>query len=207
MTREPEVVRPYRCEECGDRLSFDTAVVAFMQWGDPILATIAHEDCAPPLAYHVGFDRLLSCGLEGPNGWREHLSRKTWITLDAIKVLEMAHEMAKDLKRREDESDARPLSLMRPVSASIPRRRPRTPDNPRNIPTGTRTRVLERDGFKCRRCGCGPSDAQLVVDHIVPVAKGGTAAFENLQTLCRPCNAGKSDREPTAHDLRDQVRP
>jgi len=32
----------------------------------------------------------------------------------------------------------------------------------------------------------------LTVDHIIPKAKGGTDARENLQVLCRPCNAAKA---------------
>jgi HNH endonuclease/Replication initiation and membrane attachment len=30
------------------------------------------------------------------------------------------------------------------------------------------------------------------VDHVIPVARGGTDAFENLITSCRECNSGKS---------------
>jgi hypothetical protein len=48
--------------------------------------------------------------------------------------------------------------------------------------------VFERDGYRCRRCG-GWLD--LHVDHIVPVARGGTDDLENLQTLCRDCNIKK----------------
>lgn len=72
----------------------------------------------------------------------------------------------------------------------------------RNISTGQRTRIFERDGFRCRRCGATPRDgARLVVDHVVPVALGGTRDDENLQTLCDPCNGGKAARPPHPHDL------
>jgi 5-methylcytosine-specific restriction endonuclease McrA len=64
---------------------------------------------------------------------------------------------------------------------------------------------MERDGFRCRRCGHGPDVAPLVVDHVVPVAKGGTRDDANLQTLCQPCNCGKSDRDPHPHDFRGLV--
>lgn len=75
--------------------------------------------------------------------------------------------------------------------------RPRPAISPR-----TRARVLERDHFRCRRCGSGPNDDRLVVDHVVPVAAGGKTEDGNLQTLCETCNLGKSDRPPHAHDLR-----
>jgi 5-methylcytosine-specific restriction endonuclease McrA len=74
---------------------------------------------------------------------------------------------------------------------------------PGAISTRTRALVFERDEFRCRRCGAGPDDgARLVVDHVVPVARGGTGELANLQTLCEPCNQGKQDRPPHAHDLR-----
>ena len=65
-----------------------------------------------------------------------------------------------------------------------------------------RARILERDGFRCRRCGCGPNDARLVIDHVIPVARGGLTIDTNLQVLCDPCNQGKGDRLPVAHDFR-----
>lgn len=95
---------------------------------------------------------------------------------------------------------------VRPARAPKPPRPARVPKpdpSPRSISAGTRTRVLERAGFRCRRCGASPDDgAKLVVDHITPVARGGTRALDNLQALCSACNAGKSDRTPHAHDLR-----
>lgn len=72
---------------------------------------------------------------------------------------------------------------------------------PRAISVRTRSLVFERDNFRCRRCGAGPTDTRLVVDHIVPVALGGGGAIGNLQTLCVLCNAGKAGRAPHAHDL------
>jgi hypothetical protein len=40
---------------------------------------------------------------------------------------------------------------------------------------------------------CG-SPEHLECDHIVPVSKGGNSELSNLQTLCRKCNSGKSNR-------------
>jgi 5-methylcytosine-specific restriction enzyme A len=71
---------------------------------------------------------------------------------------------------------------------------------PRSIPPKVRARVLERDGYKCRRCGAGPEDGPLEVDHITPVAEGGSADESNLQTLCRKCNKGKGADAPTVQD-------
>jgi 5-methylcytosine-specific restriction protein A len=72
---------------------------------------------------------------------------------------------------------------------------------PRSISIGARARILERDGFRCRRCGASPEHTRLVIDHIVPVASGGSGDEANLQTLCDPCNQGKGARPPHAHDM------
>ena len=51
--------------------------------------------------------------------------------------------------------------------------------------------VLKRDGYKCRLCK--DSGVTLEVDHIVPVAQGGSDALDNLHALCVRCNRGKRD--------------
>ena len=57
-----------------------------------------------------------------------------------------------------------------------------------------RFEVLKRDGFKCTYCGEGPPDVVLVVDHVIPVAKGGGNEEDNLTTACKTCNQGKAAR-------------
>lgn len=71
---------------------------------------------------------------------------------------------------------------------------PRESKAPRaGMSTRRRWLVLERDGHRCRYCGATPEDKQLVVDHIVPVAAGGSDEMDNLATACVDCNAGKAD--------------
>ena len=41
----------------------------------------------------------------------------------------------------------------------------------------------------CADCG---ATADLTVDHIVPLARGGRGELSNLQTLCRRCNGIKA---------------
>lgn len=57
-----------------------------------------------------------------------------------------------------------------------------------------RFEVFKRDSFKCQYCGAEAPSVVLQVDHIHPVAKGGTNEITNLVTACQPCNAGKRDR-------------
>jgi len=49
-------------------------------------------------------------------------------------------------------------------------------------------KVFERDLYRCVTCG---THLDLSCDHIVPESKGGPTTFENLQTMCRPCNSRK----------------
>ena len=57
-----------------------------------------------------------------------------------------------------------------------------------------RFRVFARDGYTCRYCGGQPPGVKLVIDHMIPVAEGGTNDDDNLITSCEPCNQGKSDK-------------
>jgi 5-methylcytosine-specific restriction endonuclease McrA len=73
----------------------------------------------------------------------------------------------------------------------------------RTISWRMRFLVMRRDDFKCRACGTSPAmkpGIVLVVDHISPWVGGGETVMENLQTLCEPCNGGKSDLPMTASE-------
>lgn len=70
----------------------------------------------------------------------------------------------------------------------------------RSINLRLRFKVLQRDHFRCCACGASPSlkpGILLEVDHIVPWAEGGETELDNLQTLCFPCNQGKSNHHET----------
>lgn len=72
-------------------------------------------------------------------------------------------------------------------------------------PRGVRAVVLERDGWRCLRCGWKPGDPVpqkngralyrgLELDHIHPKSKGGPDTVDNFQVLCTSCNASKGAR-------------
>lgn len=58
----------------------------------------------------------------------------------------------------------------------------------------TRFEVLRRDNYTCRYCRS--EENALTVDHVTPVALGGTDAPDNLVAACRDCNAGKASGTP-----------
>ena len=67
----------------------------------------------------------------------------------------------------------------------------------KSIPLKDRLAVLKRDNYRCAICGATPSNdhsVSLEVDHVVPVARGGSNDITNLQVLCQKCNQGKKDR-------------
>lgn len=55
--------------------------------------------------------------------------------------------------------------------------------------------IYGRDGYKCCKCGISDRYAQLEIDHIIPIAKGGKTTYDNLQTLCHKCNVEKGDTQ------------
>lgn len=53
-----------------------------------------------------------------------------------------------------------------------------------------RHEILKRDNYTCRYCRS--VDNPLTIDHVIPVALGGTDEPTNLVAACKDCNAGKS---------------
>lgn len=104
--------------------------------------------------------------------WPYHMSGKAWVNMgDFSAALDYARRRA----RRQDRKRAK-----RAVSAA------------------TRWEVLRRDGYRCQACGRSVKDRAVVlhVDHIVPIAKGGSNEVGNLQALCSDCNLGKGVKLP-----------
>ena len=67
-------------------------------------------------------------------------------------------------------------------------------------------RAYERQGHKCPLCVANGINTEYAFedmegDHIIPWSKGGHTTGDNLQMLCKKCNAAKSDKwhTPTPH--------
>lgn len=55
-----------------------------------------------------------------------------------------------------------------------------------------RALILNRDNHICAYCG----ESAGTVDHVIPVAKGGSDEWDNLVACCTRCNSRKRDKMP-----------
>lgn len=58
----------------------------------------------------------------------------------------------------------------------------------------TRFEVLRRDNYTCRYCRS--TESELTIDHVTPLALGGTDDPANLVACCKDCNSGKTSTSP-----------
>lgn len=67
--------------------------------------------------------------------------------------------------------------------------------------------IATRDGRVCRLCKAsrGKTYAWLHLDHITPLADGGTADEDNLQLICPDCHRDKTAAEATARAARRRL--
>jgi len=70
----------------------------------------------------------------------------------------------------------------------------------RRIPHQTRSlsrkNILMRDRYTCQYCHRTLPSGELTLDHVVPRARAGESAWENLVACCNPCNNKKGSRTP-----------
>ena len=65
-----------------------------------------------------------------------------------------------------------------------------------HIPAGVEWRVIKKAKGRCKDCGCTAEDGfKMHIDHIVPLAKGGTNNFDNLCVRCERHNLGKGTKD------------
>lgn len=80
-----------------------------------------------------------------------------------------------------------------PPHPNTPKRVHNRGKNPRarRASAALRAAVIERDGFRCAKCG---DRDRLEIDHVVPWSRGGRTVLGNLQILCWLCNGQKGAR-------------
>jgi hypothetical protein len=59
-----------------------------------------------------------------------------------------------------------------------------------------RLEILKRDGSRCVYCVVDITEDTFVLDHLLPITKGGTNRKSNLVATCPACNGRKGDGEP-----------
>ena len=58
-------------------------------------------------------------------------------------------------------------------------------------PKGLKRELMRRQDNTCTYCGYRRRAASLDIDHVIPVARGGSNDPSNLQVICRRCNQRK----------------
>ncbi len=133
------------------------------------------------------------------------IARLAGMGLDAVHASEVAEMLAEVERATKQESDEAIERRRVNEAARTTRYRSRGGGQ---IDEDVRSEVLARDDYRCVTCG---SDDHLQIDHVKPLAKGGGNEIENLQVLCRVCNARKRDRvrkreARASTDVRGQAR-
>ncbi len=86
-----------------------------------------------------------------------------------------------------------------PERAALNRRTSKTNRRSRERSNGGRATIGDIEALFAKQAGlcaaCGSCD-RIEIDHILPVALGGSSDPHNLQLLCRPCNRTKGDMHP-----------
>lgn len=70
-----------------------------------------------------------------------------------------------------------------------------------NVPNELRQAVFERDNYTCQYCGRSCEKAELEIEHVIPISKGGNNDIRNLATACSECNRSKGARILTIGEL------
>ncbi len=82
-------------------------------------------------------------------------------------------------------------------------------ENSRYVPSSVRERHMERADYQCEYRGPGgvrcTARTRLEIDHIDPVAKGGSHGEENLRVLCRGHNLLAAKREFGEEFMRGKI--
>jgi len=81
---------------------------------------------------------------------------------------------------------------------------------PRRDVRFTRRNIFFRDRNRCQYCGKVFPQAELNLDHVVPLSRGGVSSWDNVVCACIPCNSRKGNRTPSEagmHLVRVPKRP
>ncbi len=83
----------------------------------------------------------------------------------------------------------------------------------RHAPPWTRRALLARDHYTCAYCGRRAVSggeltmAELTVDHVIPLSRGGKSSWLNTVCACQRCNLRKGSRLPHEAGMKLQIEP
>lgn len=81
-------------------------------------------------------------------------------------------------------------------AAGARRRRARNRGAPGNHTAADAAAILEAQGCRCSYCHADLNRVKKHLDHIVPLARGGSNDRSNIQWLCESCNLSKGASDP-----------
>jgi 5-methylcytosine-specific restriction endonuclease McrA len=76
------------------------------------------------------------------------------------------------------------------------RRRARIKGVGGNLSPDIHARLMQLQKGKCAVCRTSLRDIRPHLDHIMPVARGGSNTDDNMQLLCSTCNQSKNAKHP-----------
>lgn len=174
IQKYPERMRPYAwCSECGEKLDVENALLAWSLESREVY--VLDRTC---LNKYMQFDKLVSRPLLGIT----HEDLKELVEKDEVSELDAENTIEQLKLWGIIPIDTEGYDINVTGSGKYTRC---------SISNSKRYDVLRRDKFQCVLCGAGGSEANLEVDHIVPISRGGTDEIGNLRCLCFKCNRGK----------------
>jgi 5-methylcytosine-specific restriction endonuclease McrA len=112
-------------------------------------------------------------------------------------IILLSKERVAFLDERSELEAAAALSGRRLPEGVVVVRLLRTIHVPRRLLRPNRRNLLLRDDHTCQYCGFVGPAAELTVDHIVPMSRGGSGdRWDNLVIACKRCNWRKANHRP-----------
>jgi 5-methylcytosine-specific restriction endonuclease McrA len=112
-------------------------------------------------------------------------------------IILLTKERVAFLDERSELEAAAALSGRRLPEGVVVVRLLRTIHVPRRLLRPNRRNLLLRDDHACQYCGFVGAAAELTVDHIVPMSRGGSGdRWDNLVIACKRCNWRKANHRP-----------
>ncbi len=180
---------------CGEKTTLAPQSFTERGWvrGEPIKYVHGHNTKLPPIVYEPGDTKVcVGCHMEQPlTSFSKHKrTRDGHLAKCKSCVAAYYREYYKGNKQkhlqrtngwRENNKDA--------VRAIKRNRQARERKGIGRVTLAEWEGVLSRFNGRCAKCG---SDENIEMDHVIPLARGGTHSPDNIQPLCALCNRRKS---------------